>query len=117
MEQCSCRCPELGHIKLDVETVKSILDGVTIGTVGRADANNPALAEADEEMHKQVLETEIQARAAHICVNLHVTDWVATQKEDPIHKTMIKWISKWKVQDLKHLLEDNVNTEEGKAIL
>ena len=50
-------------------------------------------------------------------MNLHVTDWMATQQEDPILKTLIEWISNWKVQDLKHLLGDDTNTEEGKTIL
>ena len=50
-------------------------------------------------------------------VNLHVTDWVTVQQEDPILRTVIEWISVWKVQDLKHLLGDDANTEEGKAIL
>ena len=59
----------------------------------------------------------VLARAAHACVNLHVTDWVTTQQEDPLLKTMIEWISNQKVQDLKHLLRDDANTEEGKAIL
>ena len=57
-----------------------------MGTVGRVDAHNPAVVEADEEIHKQVWETAVQARANHVHVNLHVTDWVATQQEDPILK-------------------------------
>ena len=104
-------------LKLDAETVKSILEGVTVGTMGRADAHDPGVAEADEEQHKQVQETAIQPRVAHTCMNLHVTDCVATQQEDPIFKTMIEWISHWNVQDLKHLLGDDGKMEEGKAIL
>ena len=42
---------------------------------------------------------------------------MTAQQEDPILKTMIEWISKWKIQDLKHLLEGDTNTEEGKTIL
>ena len=42
-------------LKLDAETVKSILDGVTMGMTERADAHDPAVAEADEEIHKQGL--------------------------------------------------------------
>ena len=103
--------------KLDAETVKSILDGVTVGMTERADAHNPVVAGADEEIHKQVWETAVLARAVHTCVNLHVTDWVTVQQEDSILKTAIEWISNWKVQDLKHLLGDDTNTEEGKAIL
>ena len=50
----------------------------------RADAQDPAVAEADEEIHKPVQETVILARAAQTCINLHVTDWVTAQQEDPI---------------------------------
>ena len=75
------------------------------------------VAETNEEIHKHVWEAAIQARATHMHVNLHVTDWVATQQEDPVLKAMINWILNQKVQDLKHLLGDNVNTEEGMAIL
>ena len=97
--------------------MKSILDGVTIGTVGRADAHDPAVAEADKRIHKQVEETAVQAQATHMHVNLHVMDWVAAQQEDPILKIVMEWISTHKVQDLKHLLGDHTTTEEGMAIL
>ena len=63
-------------MKLDAETVKSILDGISMGMTGGADAQDPAVAEADEEIHKPVQETVILARATQACVNLHVTDWV-----------------------------------------
>ena len=54
-----------------------------------------AVVEADEEIHKQVWETAVQARATHVHLSLHVTDWVAMQQEDPILKTTIKWIVLW----------------------
>ena len=44
-------------LKLDTETVKSILNGVMVGTIGRADAHDQAVAE--EEIHKQPLETKV----------------------------------------------------------
>ena len=50
-------------------------------------------------------------------VNLHVTDWVAAQQEDPILKIVMEWISTNKLQDLKHILGDDTATEEGMAIL
>ena len=103
--------------KLDTETVKSILDRVTVGLTGRADAHNPVVAVTNEEIHKQVLDTAVQSKAATMHVNLHVTDWVAAKGEDPILKTMIEWISNWKVQHLKHLLGNKTNTEEGMAVL
>ena len=73
-------------------------------TIGRADAHDPVVDEADEEMHKQVWETAVQARPAHMWMNLYVTDLVAGQQEDTILKTAIKWILSQKVQDMKHLL-------------
>ena len=77
--------------------MKSNLDEVTFRTIQRVDAHDLVVAEADEEIHKQVQETAVQARAAHTCVNLHVTDWVTTQQEDPILRMVIKWISNQKV--------------------
>ena len=102
---------------MDTEGVKSILDRVTIGTVGRTDAHDLAVAETDERIHKQVEETAVQVRAAHTHVNLHVMDWVAAQEEDPILKIVMEWISTHKVRDLKHLLGDHTTTKEGMAIL
>ena len=95
--------------------MKPILDVVTMGATNRADAHNHAVVKADEEIQKPVQETVTLAQATY--VDLCVTDWVTTQQEDPILKTMIKWISGQKVQDLKHLLGDDANTEEGKTVL
>ena len=64
--------------------MKSILDGVTISMTERVDAHNLVVAEADEEIYKQVWETAILARAPQVHVNLHVADWVTAQQEDPI---------------------------------
>ena len=102
-------------LKLDVETVKSIMDGVIVGMMVTADAHDPAVAKADEEIHKPVQETAILAWAA--CIHLHVTDWETTQQESPILKVALEWLSGQKVQDLRNLLEDDTNTEEGKTIL
>ena len=41
-------------LKLDAETVKSILDGFTMGTMERTDAHDPVVAKADKEIHKPV---------------------------------------------------------------
>ena len=101
--------------KLYAEIMKSILDGVTIGMTERMDTQDPVVAKADEEIHKPVQETMSLAQTAY--VSLHMTDWVTAQQEDPILKTMIEWTSGQKVQDLKHLLGNDANTEEGKIIL
>ena len=103
--------------KLDAEIMKSILDGVTVGTTKRADDQDAVVTRADEEINKPIQETVVLARAAQACVDLHVTDWVTAQVEDPILKTVIEWISSQTLQDLKHLLGDDTKTEEGKTIL
>ena len=73
-----------------------------MGTTKRVDVHHLAVADADKEIHKQVQETVILARTAQVHVDLHVTDRVTTQQEDLILKTMIEWISNWKMQDPKH---------------
>ena len=89
----------------------------TVGTIGGVDAHDLAVAEADEKIHKQVEETAAQVRAAQTHVNLHVTDWVAAQQEDPILQIVMEWIFAHKVKDLKHLSGDHATTEEGMAFL
>ena len=39
-------------LRLDAETVKSILDGVTVVLTGIADAHDLVVVETDEEIHK-----------------------------------------------------------------
>ena len=43
--------------KMDAQIMKSILDGVTMGMTNRGDAQDPAVAKADEDLHKPVQET------------------------------------------------------------
>ena len=92
--------------------MKSILE-----LTGRADVHNPVVMETDEDIHKQVQEAAVQARTTKTHVNLQVTDWVATQQEDPVLKATTDWIPNWKVQNLKHLLGDDMNTKERMAVL
>ena len=43
--------------KMDAQIMKSILHGVTMGMTNRGDAQDPAVAKADEDLHKPVQET------------------------------------------------------------
>ena len=117
MGQCDHGCPELSHIEARCRNREVHPGWSHHANDKRADAHDTAVAEADVEIHKQVWETVILARAAHAHVNLHVSDWVTTQQKDPILKAVIEWISNSRVQDLKHLLEDGTIIEEEKAIL
>ena len=89
-----------------------------MGTIGRTDAHDPAVAEADEEICKQVWETAIQARATHTLCE-PTCDLLGGHPTGRSHTSdnHDQWISNQKVQDLKHLLGDDANTEEGKAFL
>ena len=79
----------------------------------RTDVHGPVVAGANERVHKQVEETAVQAWTTHACVNLHVTDWMAAQQENPILKIVIECISSHKVQDPKHLLGEPCHNERG----
>ena len=81
-------------LKLDAEIMKFILEGVTMGMTERMDAQNPAVAKADQHINKPIQETVVLARAAQTCVDLHVTDWMTAQQEDPILKNH-DWVDLW----------------------
>ena len=102
-------------LKLNAETMKSILDGVAMGTTKTVDAYDPVVAKADKEIHKPFQETVILVWGA--CVDLHITDWLTAQQKDPTLKTAIEWVSDQTVQDLTNLLGDDINTKEGNTIL
>ena len=73
----------LSHVasKLDAEIVRSILDRGTIGIMGRADAHDPVVAQANERIHKQVEEIAVLARATYTHVNLYEwTGWLHNKK-------------------------------------
>ena len=103
-------------LRLHTETVRSILDGVTMGSAGRADAHDPVVAKQMKRYigRSRKLPSKLEPC---MCVNLHMTDWVAAQWEDSVLKATIEWIPNLKVQNMNHLLGDDVNTEQGMAIL
>ena len=63
---------------LELEAVQAVLDGATVGTSQRAERQNPAIIESDQQ-----LEQEVWVAAGQVLVEMHVTDWAAAQKEDP----------------------------------
>ena len=44
---------------------------------------------------------------------MHVTDWVAAQKEDPELHTVLQWLVSKKKTDLRTLLREHASSEEG----
>ena len=92
--------------------VKSILNGVALGSAHWAKVHDPAIVEGD--CH---LEQEVCVAAGHALVQMHVTDLVAAQKEDLMLSTVLDWLKAQKKIDLKALLAEHASSEEGWLIL
>ena len=92
--------------------VKSILDGVTLGSVHWAKVHNPAIVKGGHR-----LEQEVCVSAGCALVHMHVTDWAKAQKEDPMLSVVLDWLKVQKRTDLKALLAEHTSSEEGLLIL
>ena len=95
-----------GH--LEPEAVQAILDGATMGLSQRAERENPAIIKSDQQ-----LEQEVWVTAGQVLVEMHVTDWVAAQKEDPELDAVLQWLESEKKADLRTLLRECIMSEEG----
>ena len=92
--------------------MKSILNGVALGTAHRAKAHNPAML-----VSEQGVEQEIHVAAGCLLVEMHVTNWTEAQREDPMFSTVLGWLEAQKKTDLKVLLAEHTSSEEGNLIL
>ena len=94
---------------LDPDTVRSILDGITLGAACQAEVHDPAIAKGDHD-----LEQEVCVAAGCVSVQMHVTDWAEAQREDPVlSSTFLDWLEAQKKTDLKTLLREHASSEEG----
>ena len=84
--------------------MRSILDGVTLGSLHWAEVYHPAIVEGD-----LCMEQEVCVATGCTLVQMHVTDWVKTQKEDAMLSTVLNL--------LKALLAEHSSSEEGRLIL
>ena len=71
----------------ETETVKSILDGVTLGMAHQAKVHNPAMLVSDQHV-----EQDVCVAAGHLLVEMHITDWAKAQREDPMLSTVLDWL-------------------------
>ena len=99
-------------IWLDPDMVKSILNGVMLGTVHWAKAHDTAVDEGD-----CCLEQEDCVEAGHVFVQMHVTDWAEAQQEDLVLTAVLDWLKVQKKTDLKVLLAKHTSSKEGKLII
>ena len=93
---------------LGPEAVQAILDGATVGTSQRAERENPAIIKGDQQLEK-----EVQVTAGQVLVEMHVTDWAATQKEDHEFNAVLQWLESRKKTALRTLLRECIMSEEG----
>ena len=96
---------------LSPEAVQSILDGVALGTTQRADGYDPAVVEGDYGIEKEVCVV-----AGWVLVEMHVTDWAKTQREDPVLNAVLDWLEAQKKTDLKTLLGEHASSKEGQLV-
>ena len=61
-------------------------------------------------------EKEVCVTAGWVLVEMHVTDWAKTQREDPVLNTVLDWLEAQKKTHLKTLLEEHASSEEGQFI-
>ena len=92
--------------------MRSILSGVTLGSAHWAKVHNPAVVEGD-----YYLEQEVCVTAGHALVQMHITDWADTQKEDQMLSTVLNWLQAQKKTDLKKLLAEHTSSEESWLIV
>ena len=72
---------------LGPEAMQAVLDGATLGASQRAEGIDPAMIEGNQEKEK-----EVQVAAGPVLVEMHITDWGATQKEDPELDAVLQWL-------------------------
>ena len=97
---------------LNQEAVRSILDGVTLGVIHRAEGYHPAVVEGDCGMEKEVC-----VAAGWLLVEMHVTAWADAQREGPVLSTVLNWLEAQKKTDLQTLLGEHASSEEGPLVL
>ena len=96
---------------LDPDTVRSILDGVTLGAAHQAEVHDPTIIKGNHG-----LEQEVCVATDCMLVQMHVTDWVKAQREDPVLSAVLDWLEVQQRMDLRTLLAEHSSSEEGQQI-
>ena len=97
--------------RLGLESMQSILDGTTFGAIQRAEEDDPAVVEGDQEMEKEVC-----VAAGQVLVEMHVTNWATAQREDPKLDALLHWLEAKKKIDLRTLLGEHAFSKEGQIV-
>ena len=91
--------------------MQAILDGAAVGASHRAERENPAIIENDQQ-----LEQEVQVATGRVLVEMHITNWAAAQKEDPELNAVLHWLETRKKADLRTLLGECIISKEGQMV-
>ena len=59
------------------------------------------------------IEQEVCFATGWVLVEMHVTDWAKTQREDPVLNAVLNWLEDQKKTDLKTLLGEHVSSKEA----
>ena len=100
------------NTQLDPDTVRTILNEVTLGTTCQAIVHDLAIVEGNHWM-----EQHVHVTAGCALVQMHITDWAEAQKEDLMLSTVLEWLKAQKKTDLEALLAVPASREEGLLIL
>ena len=93
---------------LSPKAVQSILDGVTLGMAHRAEGHDPSVVESDHNVEKEVC-----VAAGWAQVEVYMTNWAATQKEDLVINAVLNWLGAQKKTNMRTLLGEHASSKEG----
>ena len=82
-----------------------------MGATQTAEGDDPAVVEGDHNLEKEVC-----VAARQVLVEMHVTNWAAAQREDPVLDAVLHWLEAKKKTDLRTLLGEHSSSEEGKMV-
>ena len=91
--------------------MQSILDGVSLGATHRAECHDPTVVEGDYNLEK-----EVHVAAGWILVEVHMTEWARTQREDPVLNAVLDWLETQKKMDLKALLGEHASSVDCQLV-
>ena len=92
--------------------MRSILNGITLGTAHQTKVHDPTVAEGDNDS-----EQEVCVAAGCISVQMHVTELAEAQREDSVLSTVLDCLEAQNTTDLKTLLGEHASSEVGRLIL
>ena len=93
------------------EAVQAVLDGATLGASQRVEGEDPAVIKGDQQRQK-----EVWVAAGQVLIEMQVTNWATTQKEDPELNAVLQWLESKKKTDLRTLLREHTLSEEGQMV-